>query len=40
MAFTLATREAAALAVTALGAYISLHTADPGPVPVAIRLRG
>ncbi len=30
MAFTNAAKEAAALAVTALGAYISLHTADPG----------
>lgn len=30
MAFTTTTKEAAALAVTALGAYISLHTADPG----------
>lgn len=30
MAFTNATKEAAALAVTALGGYISLHTADPG----------
>lgn len=30
MAFTNATKETAALAVTALGAYISLHTADPG----------
>lgn len=30
MAFTNATKEAAALAVTGLGAYISLHTADPG----------
>lgn len=30
MAFTNATKEAAALAVTALGSYISLHTADPG----------
>lgn len=27
---TNASREAAALAVTALGAYVSLHTADPG----------
>lgn len=30
MAFTNAAKEAAALAVTALGAYVSLHTADPG----------
>lgn len=30
MAFTSATKEAAALAVTALGGFISLHTADPG----------
>lgn len=30
MAFTNATKETAALAVTALGASISLHTADPG----------
>lgn len=30
MAFTPAAREAAALAVTGLGASISLHTADPG----------
>lgn len=30
MTDTLATREAAALAVTALGDYVSLHTADPG----------
>lgn len=30
MAFTNAAKEAAALAITALGAYISLHTADPG----------
>jgi hypothetical protein len=30
MAFTNASKEAAALAVTGLGAYISLHTADPG----------
>lgn len=30
MPYTAATREAAALAITALGAYISLHTADPG----------
>lgn len=30
MAFTNASKEAAALAVTALGTYISLHTADPG----------
>lgn len=30
MAFTNATKETAALAVTALGGYISLHTADPG----------
>ena len=30
MAFTNATKETAALAVTALGTYISLHTADPG----------
>jgi hypothetical protein len=29
MAFTNATKEAAALAVTALGSYVSLHTADP-----------
>ena len=29
MAFTVAAREAAALAITGLGAYISLHTADP-----------
>lgn len=28
--FTNAAKEAAALAVTALGSYISLHTADPG----------
>lgn len=28
--FTNATREAAALEVTGLGTYISLHTADPG----------
>lgn len=27
---TAATKETAALAVTALGAYVSLHTADPG----------
>ncbi|MFF3029158.1 hypothetical protein [Microbacterium sp. NPDC057944] len=30
MAFTNATKEAAALAVTALGNTISLHTTDPG----------
>lgn len=30
MAFTNAAKEAGALAVTALGSYISLHTADPG----------
>lgn len=30
MAFTNATKEAGALAVTALGNWISLHTADPG----------
>lgn len=30
MAFTNAAKETAALAVTALGGYISLHTADPG----------
>jgi hypothetical protein len=30
MAFTNATKETAALAVTGLGNYISLHTADPG----------
>jgi hypothetical protein len=30
MAFTNATKEAAALAITGLGAYISLHTGDPG----------
>jgi len=30
MAFTNASKETAALAVTGLGAYISLHTADPG----------
>ncbi len=30
MAFTNAAKEAAALAVTALGNSISLHTADPG----------
>lgn len=30
MAFTNASKETAALAVTATGAYISLHTADPG----------
>lgn len=30
MAFTNAAKEAGALAITALGAYISLHTADPG----------
>ena len=30
MAFTNATKEAAALAVSGLGNYISLHTADPG----------
>lgn len=30
MAFTNATKEEAALAVTALGNSISLHTADPG----------
>lgn len=30
MAFTNATKEASALAVTGLGAYVSLHTADPG----------
>ena len=30
MAFTNATKEAGALAVTALGNYVSLHTADPG----------
>lgn len=30
MAFTNATKETAALAVTGLGAYISLHESDPG----------
>lgn len=30
MAFTNATKEAGALAVTALGNWVSLHTADPG----------
>ena len=30
MSFTNATKEAAALAVTALGNTVSLHTADPG----------
>lgn len=30
MAFTSASKETAALSVTGLGAYISLHTADPG----------
>ena len=30
MAFTNAAKEAAAAEVTSLGAYISLHTADPG----------
>ena len=30
MATTNATKETAALAVTGLGGYISLHTADPG----------
>lgn len=30
MALATATREAAALAVTGLGTYISIHTADPG----------
>lgn len=30
MAFSNAAKEAAALAVTALGNFISLHTADPG----------
>lgn len=30
MAYTNAAKEAAALAITALGSYISLHTADPG----------
>ena len=30
MAFTNAAKEAGALAVTALGNYVSLHTADPG----------
>lgn len=30
MAFTNATKEAAALAITGLGQHISLHTADPG----------
>lgn len=30
MAFTNATREASALAVTGAGSWISLHTADPG----------
>jgi hypothetical protein len=30
MAFTNATKEAAALAVTGLGNWISLHTTDPG----------
>lgn len=30
MAFTSATKESAALAVTSLGSYISLHTSDPG----------
>lgn len=30
MARTNATREASSLAATALGSYISLHTADPG----------
>lgn len=30
MAFTNATKESAALNVTGLGSYISLHTADPG----------
>lgn len=35
MAFTNATKEAAALAVTALGNSISLHTADPGTTGTA-----
>lgn len=35
MAFTNATKETAALAVTALGAYISLHTGDPGTTGAA-----
>lgn len=30
MAFTSATKEAGATAVTGLGSWISLHTADPG----------
>ena len=30
MAFTNATKESAALSITGAGAYISLHTADPG----------
>lgn len=30
MPFTPAARETAALAITGLGAYLSLHTADPG----------
>lgn len=30
MAFTSATKEASATAVSALGAWVSLHTADPG----------
>lgn len=30
MAFTNTSKETAALAITALGNYISLHTADPG----------
>lgn len=35
MAFTNATKEAAALAVTGLGASISLHTGDPGTTGAA-----
>ena len=30
MAFTTASKDAAVNALTALGAYVSLHTADPG----------
>lgn len=35
MAFTNAAKEAAALAVTALGSSISLHTGDPGTTGAA-----
>lgn len=35
MAFTNAAKEAAALAITALGASISLHTGDPGTTGTA-----